>query len=67
MRTDCSRRWSDIKAMRNEEECERLRNQFTKRFEKNYGNSVKKLHNDWERMVTFLFFSKETLGSFTNY
>ena len=41
------------------EECERLRDQFTKRFEKDYGNAVKKLHNDWERMVTFYSFPKE--------
>jgi|TARA_B100000315_G_C14511089_1_gene556987 transposase-like protein len=39
--------------------CEKLRDQFTKRFEKDYGGATKKLLNDWERMVTFYSFPKE--------
>jgi transposase-like protein len=42
-----------------EKQCVNLRDQFTKRFERNYGKAVKKLHNDWERMVTFYSLPKE--------
>ena len=40
-------------------ECERLRDVFATRYNKDYPKAVEKLFNDWERMVTFYSFPKE--------
>ena len=40
-------------------ECERLRDTFMLRYQKNYPKAVEKLQSDWERMVTFYAYPKE--------
>lgn len=40
-------------------ECERLRDAFILRYQKNYPKAVEKLQADWERMVTFYAYPKE--------
>lgn len=40
-------------------ECERLRDAFVDRYQKDYPKAVEKLMSDWERMVTFYSFPKE--------
>jgi len=40
-------------------ECERLRDAFVDRYQKDYPKAVEKLMCDWERMVTFYSFPKE--------
>jgi len=40
-------------------ECERLRDTFVDRYQKDYPKAVEKLMCDWERMVTFYSFPKE--------
>ena len=40
-------------------ECERLRDTFILRYQKNYPKAVEKLQADWERMVTFYAYPKE--------
>jgi len=40
-------------------ECERLRNTFVERYEKDYLKATEKLLSDWDRMVTFYSFPKE--------
>ncbi len=40
-------------------ECERLRDAFILRYQKNYPKAVEKLQADWERMVTFYGYPKE--------
>lgn len=40
-------------------ECERKRKKFIKQYEKDYPKAVRKLLNDWDRMVTFYNFPKE--------
>jgi putative transposase len=41
------------------EECERLRDAFVERYEKDYSKATEKLLSDWDRMVTFYSFPKE--------
>jgi transposase-like protein len=40
-------------------QCEKKRDQFVLRYQKNYPKAAEKLMNDWERMVTFYDFPKE--------
>lgn len=40
-------------------QCEKKRDQFIHRYQKNYPKAAQKLMNDWERMVTFYTFPKE--------
>lgn len=40
-------------------QCEKRRDQFILRYQKNYPKAAQKLMNDWERMVTFYAFPKE--------
>lgn len=41
------------------QECERLRNAFVLRYQKDYPKATQKLQADWERMVTFYGYPKE--------
>jgi len=41
------------------EECEKLRDEFVSRYQRDYPKAVEKLLTDWERMVTFYSFPKE--------
>lgn len=41
------------------EQCEKKRDQFIARYQKDYPQAAKKLMSDWERMVTFYNFPKE--------
>lgn len=41
------------------QECEKLRDEFARRYRKDYSKAVAKLENDWERMVSFYSFPKE--------
>jgi transposase-like protein len=40
-------------------QCEKKRDQFIHRYQKNYPKAAQKLMSDWERMVTFYAFPKE--------
>ena len=40
-------------------ECERLRDAFVRRYEKDYPKATEKLMSDWDRMTTFYSFPKE--------
>ena len=40
-------------------ECERLRDTFSARYQKDYPKAVEKLLSDWDRMITFYSFPKE--------
>jgi len=40
-------------------ECERLRDGFVLRYQKNYPKAAEKLQSDWDRMVTFYSYPKE--------
>ena len=42
-----------------QQECERLRNTFLLRYQKDYPKATQKLQADWERMVTFYAYPKE--------
>lgn len=42
-----------------ERECEKLRDKFIKRYQKDYPKAAGKLMKDWDRMVTFYSFPKE--------
>lgn len=41
------------------EACERLRDAFVRRYEKDYPKATKKLMSDWDRMITFYSYPKE--------
>jgi len=43
----------------NRKECERLRDAFILRYQKDYPKAAQKLQADWERMVTFYAYPKE--------
>jgi transposase-like protein len=42
-----------------QKECERLRDAFVLRYQKDYSKATQKLQADWERMVTFYAYPKE--------
>lgn len=42
-----------------EDDCERLRDAFVRRYERDYPKATKKLMSDWDRMVTFYSYPKE--------
>lgn len=42
-----------------QQECERMRDEFVSRYQRNYPKAVEKLLRDWDRMVTFYSFPKE--------
>ena len=42
-----------------QKECERLRDEFVNRYERDYPKAVEKLLTDWERMITFYFYPQE--------
>lgn len=40
-------------------ECEKMRDEFIKRYEKDYPKATKKLQTDWDRMITFYSYPKD--------
>jgi transposase-like protein len=59
LRAEASELLKRIPYAETQEECEKLREKFIKRYKEDYLKATTKLKSDWERMVTFYKYPKE--------